>query len=207
MQIGYARVSTKDQNLESQLDHLTKAGCELIFKEKISGAKKERPELQRMLAQLRQGDVVYIYKLDRLGRSMKHLLELVSELEKRGVGLVSLSDSINTTTPQGRLVLNLFASLAEFERDLILERTKAGLESARARGRKGGRRKGLTKEAQQAAMLAEMYYNENKLGVNEIAKRLNISKMTLYSYLRHRGVKIHSKSSAEKNESISADQK
>jgi DNA invertase Pin-like site-specific DNA recombinase len=200
MKIGYARVSTKDQNLESQLDHLTKAECELIFQEKVSGTKKERPELEKMFTQLRKGDVVYIYKLDRLGRSMKHLLEMVAELEKREVGLVSLSDSINTTTPQGRLVLNLFASLAEFERDLIRERTKAGLESARARGRKGGRRKGLSKEAQQAAMLAEMYYNENKLGVNEIAKRLNVSKMTLYSYLRHRGVKIHSKRSLEKKE-------
>lgn len=198
MNIGYARVSTKDQNLESQLDHLTKAGCELIFQEKVSGAKKERPELEKMFAQLRKGDVVYIYKLDRLGRSMKHLLDLVAQLEQKEVGLVSLSDSINTTTPQGRLVLNLFASLAEFERDLIRERTKAGLESARARGRKGGRRKGLSKEAQQAAMLAEMYYNENRLGVNEIAKRLEISKMTLYSYLRHRGVKIHSKRNAEK---------
>jgi DNA invertase Pin-like site-specific DNA recombinase len=200
MKIGYARVSTKDQNLESQLDHLTKAECELIFQEKVSGTKKERPELEKMFTQLRKGDVVYIYKLDRLGRSMKHLLEMVAELEKREVGLISLSDSINTTTPQGRLVLNLFASLAEFERDLIRERTKAGLESARARGRKGGRRKGLTKEAQQAAMLAEMYYNENKLGVNEIAKRLHISKMTLYSYLRHRGVKIYSKRSSGSKE-------
>jgi len=197
MNIGYARVSTKDQNLDSQLDQLTKAGCELIFQEKASGAKKDRPELDRMLGQLRKGDVVYIFKLDRLGRSMKHLLDLVSQLEEKGVGLVSLSDSINTTTPQGRLVLNLFASLAEFERDLIRERTKAGLQSARARGRKGGRQRGLTKEAQQTAMLAEMYYNENKLGVNEIAGRLNISKMTLYSYLRHRGVKIHSKRSLE----------
>lgn len=199
MHIGYARVSTKDQNLESQLDHLTNAGCELIFQEKVSGSKKERPELDRMLSQLRKGDVVYIYKLNRLGRSMKHLLDLVTQLEQKGVGLVSLSDSINTTTPQGRLTLNLFASLAEFERDLIRERTKAGLESARARGRKGGRRKGLSKEAQQAAMLAEMYYNENRLSVNEIAKRLNISKMTLYSYLRHRGVIIHSKRSVQKS--------
>lgn len=200
MHIGYARVSTKDQNLESQLDHLTRAGCELIFQEKVSGARKERPELERMLSQLRKGDVVYIYKLDRLGRSMKHLLDLVAQLEQKEVGLVSLSDSINTTTPQGRLVLNLFASLAEFERDLIRERTKAGLESARARGRKGDRRKGLTKEAQQAAMIAEVYYNENRLGVNEIAKRLNISKMTLYSYLRHRGVKIHSKRNANSSQ-------
>lgn len=119
MKIGYARVSTRDQNLASQLDHLTQAGCEIVFQEKASGAKIERVELEKMLAMLRKGDVVYIDKLDRLGRSMKHLLELVSEFEKREVGLVSLKDSINTTTPQGRLILNLFASLAEFERDII----------------------------------------------------------------------------------------
>jgi DNA invertase Pin-like site-specific DNA recombinase len=142
MDIGYARVSTKDQNLESQLDYLVWAGCELIFQEKVSGSKKERPELDNVLSQLRKGAIVYIYKLDRLGRFIKHLLDLVAQLEQKKVGLVSLSDSINTTTPQGRLVLNLFASLAQFERDLIRERTKAGLESARARGRKGGPRKG-----------------------------------------------------------------
>ena len=190
MLIGYARVSTKDQNLELQWDALTKAGCEMIFQEKASGVKADRPELEKMMSQLRKGDVVCIYKLDRLGRSLKNLLELVAEFEKRGVGLRSLTDSIDTTTPQGRLVLNIFASLAEFERDLIRERTKAGLEAARARGRKGGRRSGLSPEAQKKAMLAEMYYKEEKLGVDEIAKTVGISKMTLYKYLRLRGVKI-----------------
>ena len=193
MKIGYARVSTQDQNLEMQLDALTKVGCERIFQEKASGVKSERPELLAMQQILRQGDVIYIYKLDRLGRSLKHLLEMTSDFEKKGVGLISLNDPIDTTTAQGRLIFNIFACLSEFERDLIRERTKSGLEAARARGRKGGRTRGLSKEAEKTAMLAQTLYNERKLGVNEIAKELTISKMTLYKYLRHRGVQIHSK--------------
>jgi DNA invertase Pin-like site-specific DNA recombinase len=165
MNIGYARVSTRDQNLELQLDVLNKAGCETIFQEKASGATTARPELDRLLASLRKGDTVYIYKLDRLGRSLKHLLDMVAELEFWGVGLVSLTDAINTTSAQGRLVFNLFASLAEFERELIRERT---------------------------AIVAETLYREQQLGVNEIAQRLRISKVRLYKYLRHRGVVIHS---------------
>jgi len=192
MNIGYARVSTRDQNLELQLDALHKAGCETIFQEKASGATTARPELDRLLANLRQGDTVYIYKLDRLGRSLKHLLDMVAELEFRGVGLVSLTDAINTTSAQGRLVFNLFASLAEFERELIRERTHAGLASARARGRVGGRQRGLSEEAERTAIVAETLYREQQLGVNEIAQRLHISKVTLYKYLRHRGVVIHS---------------
>jgi DNA invertase Pin-like site-specific DNA recombinase len=193
VKIGYARVSTQDQNLEMQLDALNKAGCEQIFQEKASGVKSERPELLAMQHILRKGDVIYIYKLDRLGRSLKHLLELTSGFEKRGVGLVSLNDHIDTTTAQGRLIFNIFASLSEFERDLIRERTKSGLEAARARGRKGGRSRGLSKDAERTAMLAQTLYNERKLGVDAIAKELLISKMTLYKYLRHRGVKIHGK--------------
>ncbi|RDB02789.1 recombinase family protein [Runella aurantiaca] len=193
MKIGYARVSTQDQNLEMQIDALTKVGCEQIFQEKASGIKSDRPQLQAMQQMLRQGDVIYIYKLDRLGRSLKHLLEITSDFSKRGIGLVSINDHIDTTTAQGRLIFNIFASLAEFERDLIRERTKSGLEAARARGRKGGRRRGLSKEAEKTAMLAQTLYNERKLGVNEIAADLKISKMTLYKYLRHRGVQIGSK--------------
>ncbi|MEO6285980.1 MAG: recombinase family protein [Dyadobacter sp.] len=194
MKIGYARVSTQDQNLEMQLDALGKAGCEKIFQEKASGIKSDRPHLAAMQQILREGDVIYIYKLDRLGRSLKHLLEMTSDFEKRGIGLVSINDHIDTTTAQGRLIFNIFASLAEFERDLIRERTKSGLEAARARGRKGGRSRGLSKEAEKKAMLAQTLYNERKLGVNEIAADLEISKMTLYKYLRHRGVIINSKS-------------
>jgi len=133
-----------------------------------------------MLASLRKGDTVYIYKLDRLGRSIKHLLDMVAQLEFKGVGLVSLTDAINTTSAQGRLVFNLFASLAEFERELIQERTYAGLAAARARGRVGGRRRGLSDEAERTAIVAETLYKEEQLGVNEIAQRLRISKVTLY---------------------------
>lgn len=193
MKIGYARVSTQDQNLEMQLDALQKAGCEKVFQEKASGIKSDRPQLVAMQQILREGDVIYIYKLDRLGRSLKHLLEMTSDFEKREIGLVSINDHIDTTTAQGRLIFNIFASLAEFERDLIRERTKSGLEAARARGRKGGRRRGLSKEAEKKAMLAQTLYNERKLGVNEIAADLEISKMTLYKYLRHRGIQINGK--------------
>lgn len=190
MKIGYARVSTKDQVLDLQIDALTKDGCELIFKETASGAKTDRPELQKLLNHLRKGDIVVVYKLDRLGRSLKHLLEVVAELNQKEVGIRSINDAIDTTTPQGRLFFNISASFAEFERDLIRERTKSGLEAARARGRKGGRRQGMTKEAEQKAILAETYYKEGKMGVNQIAKEIGISKMTLYKYLRYRGVKI-----------------
>lgn len=193
LKIGYARVSTQDQNLEMQLDALRKAGCQQIFQEKVSGIKSDRPELAAMQRILREDDVVYIYKLDRLGRSLKHLLEIVGEFEKKGAGLVSINDPVNTTTASGRLIFNVFASLAEFERDLIRERTKSGLEAARARGIKGGRRRGISKEAEKTAMLAQTLYSERKLGVNDIAKELSISKMTLYKYLRHRGVIIHGK--------------
>ncbi|RAJ89176.1 DNA invertase Pin-like site-specific DNA recombinase [Larkinella arboricola] len=192
MKIGYARVSTQDQNLELQIDALEKAGCERIYKEKVSGAKRDRQQLEKMLSELRKGDEVYIFKLDRLGRSMKDLLELVNQLQQNGVDLISLQDQINTTTAQGRLTFNIFASLAEFERDLIIERTTAGLKSARARGRVGGRPRGLSDEAQRTAMIAATLYNEQQLGVNELAKRLKISKATLYKYLRHRGVEINS---------------
>ncbi|KOY84331.1 resolvase [bacterium 336/3] len=190
MKIGYARVSTQDQNLNLQTDALKQAGCEKIFEEKVSGAKQSRPELDRMLEQLRKGDVVMVYKLDRLGRSIKHLLELVEVFKNKEVELVSISDNIDTSSIQGRLVFNIFASIAEFERDLIRERTMAGLQAARKRGRIGGRPKGLSDKAQRLALVAEALYKENTLSVNEIAKNLGISKATLYKYLRFRGVQI-----------------
>lgn len=192
MKIGYARVSTKDQQLALQIDALTKAGCETIFTETASGAKTDRVELAKMMAHVRKDDIVVVYKLDRLGRSLKHLLEVVAELQAMKVGIQSISDAIDTTTPQGRLFFNISGSFAEFERDLIRERTKAGLEAARARGRKGGRRSGMTREAEQKAILAETYYREGKMGVNQIAKEIGVSKMTLYKYLRHRKVAISS---------------
>jgi DNA invertase Pin-like site-specific DNA recombinase len=198
MNIGYARVSTRDQNLELRLDALTRAGCELIYQEEVSGARASRPELDQLLSRLRQGDTVYIYKLDRLGRSLKHLLQVVGDLQQQGVGLVSLTDAINTTSAQGQLVFNLFASLAEFERELIRDRTHAGLASARARGRLGGGRRGLSQEAERTAIVAETLYREQQLGVNDIVQRLRISKVTLYKYLRHRGVVIHAHRKAPK---------
>lgn len=192
MKIGYARVSTKDQNVDLQTDCLRQAGCEMIFTEQASGVKADRPELLNLISRLRKGDIVVVYKLDRLGRSLKHLLEVVSLLNDKEVGLLSINDAIDTTTPQGRLFFNISASFAEFERDLIRERTRAGLEAARARGRKGGRRRGMSKEAEQKAMLAEIYYKEGKMGVDDISKEIGISKMTLYKYLRHRNVPIGS---------------
>ena len=190
MKLGYARVSTPDQHFDLQLDALEQAGCEKIYKETISGGAKQRPQLKELLKTLRAGDVLVIWKLDRLGRSLKELVALVNELIEKKVGLQSLNDPIDTTTPQGRLSFNLFASLAEFERDLIRERTQAGLLAARARGRKGGRPKGLSPEAEQTAYAAEALYREGQLGVQQIACKLGISKATLYTYLRVRGVEV-----------------
>ncbi len=140
MKIGYARVSTRDQTPDLQVDALKAAGCERVYQDVASGAKAARPALDELLGQLRNGDVLVIWKLDRLGRSLKHLVELVDRLMKLGVGLVSLNDPVDTTHAQGRFVFNLFASLAEFEREVISERTQAGLSAARARGRVGGDR-------------------------------------------------------------------
>ena len=190
MKFGYARVSTSDQNPDLQIDQLREAGCDEILQETASGARAARPVLDALLQKVRLGDTVIIWKLDRLGRSLKHLVELVNTLMECQVGLVSLHDPIDTTTAQGRLVFNIFASLAEFERDLIIERTQAGLAAARARGRTGGRPKGLSEASEKKAIAAEALYVKGDLSVNEIADNLSISKVTLYRYLRHRGVVI-----------------
>lgn len=190
MKIGYARVSTRDQNLDLQVDALKAAGCERVYRDVASGAKSARPALDELLSQLRAGDVLVIWKLDRMGRSLKHLVELVGKLMERKVGLLSLNDPIDTTSAQGRFVFNLFATLAEFERELIRERTQAGLTAARARGRIGGRPMGLSPQAEATALAAETLYRERKLSVAAIAQKLHVSKSTLYSYLRRRGVEI-----------------
>ena len=190
MILGYARVSTRDQNVALQVDALRAAGCAKVLTEVASGARTDRPVLARLLEDARQGDEVVIWKLDRLGRSLPHLVETVNALSARGIGLKSLNDPIDTTTPQGRLVFNLFASLAEFEKDLIRERTHAGLSAARARGRKGGRPKGLPQKALSTASAAETLYREGKLTTQQIADQLHISKSTLYAYLRYRGVQV-----------------
>jgi len=198
MKFGYARVSTKEQNLDLQIDALKKAGCQEIFHEVVSGAKTKRVELDRLLSTLRKGDILVIWKLDRLGRSLKHLIVLVHQLIEKGIGLQSLNDPVDTTTSQGKLIFNIFACLAEFERDIIRERTQAGLKAARARGRTGGRPKGLSPKAQRKAIAAEALYKEGELSVVEICQNLSISKATLYKYLRHQGVEVSSFSKRQK---------
>ncbi len=180
MKIGYARVSTKDQSLNLQKDALEKTGCEKIYSEQISGTKTDRTKLNEMIKQI------------RLGRSLRDLVNLISKFQDLGVGFKSLQDSIDTTTPTGKLTFHLFAALAEFERDIISERTKAGLASARARGRRGGRPKGLSKKALDKARLAESLYNEKNNSIQEICEYLSISKPTLYRYLRSRGATVGS---------------
>lgn len=184
MKFGYARVSTKDQNLNLQIDAFRKIGCSdtYIYKEEISGASRARPELQKMLTQIREGDIVVVWKLDRLGRSVADLIHLVNEIQGKGAGFISLQDNIDTTTPHGKLTFHIFAAFAEFEREIIRERTNAGLASARARGRKGGRPPGLSKEALVKAAAATSLYQQ-KMSVAEICATLSISKKTFYKYL------------------------
>ncbi len=184
MKIGYARVSTKDQNLDLQLDALQNSGCEKIFQEKQS-AVKERPELDQMINHLRSGDVVIVWKLDRLGRSLKHLVDLMSLFRGKDVEFISLNDNIDTTTVQGRLIFNLFASFAEFERELIRERTIAGLKAAREKGRVGGRKKGLNEEQKKTAYAAFQLSQYLDLSVSEILKIIKVSKATYYRYLKY----------------------
>jgi len=190
MKIGYARVSTQEQSLALQLDALRKAGCRQVYEEVLSGARVERPVLQAMLTHLREGDVLLIWKLDRLGRSLRHLIEVVTDLDQRRIGFKSLQENLDTTTSSGKLVFHMFGALAEFERDLIRERTHAGLTAARARGRRGGRPRGLSTQAEATALAVETLYREGQLSVRQIAEKLNIAKSTLYVYLRSRGVPI-----------------
>ena len=190
MKIGYARISTRAQNLDLQIDALKKAGCEKIYKDIISGSLSNRPALDQLLNYVNKNDVIIIWKLDRLGRSLKNLVDLINTLNEKEVGLKSINDPVDTTTAQGRLIFNIFGSLAEFERELIKERTLAGLEAAREKGNIGGRPKGLTKKAQNIALTAEYLYKEEKLSVNEILDQLAIGRATLYRYLRYRNVPV-----------------
>ncbi len=184
MNLGYARVSTGDQNLKLQTDALVKAGCEKIFEEKISGARADRPKLQEAIAFAREGDVIVAWRLDRLGRSLKDLLSLVDTLQERGIGFMSLTENLDTTSPGGRLIFSVFGAIAEFERDLIRERTTAGLAAARARGRTGGRPRTLT-DAQVAA--AKAMLSDPRITVAEVAKHLGASRATVYRALPRGG--------------------
>ena len=181
MLIGYARVSMDDQNLDLQEDALAKAGCEKIFTDQITGRSVLRPGLEKMMEILRQGDMLIVWRLDRLGRSLSHLIELVSQLDEKKVGFVSLTESIDTTTSSGKLIFHIFGALAEFERNLCLERTLAGLEAARARGRLGGRPCALNAKQQEVAV---QLYRERKHSIKEICRIMGISKPTLYSYVK-----------------------
>jgi DNA invertase Pin-like site-specific DNA recombinase len=186
MRVGYARVSTADQSPDLQLDALRRAGCEKIYTEKASGAKADRPELARVLDDvLRSGDVLVVWKLDRLARSLKKLITTAEDLETRGVGLVSLTESIDTTTPGGVLVFHVFGAIAQFERALIRERTAAGLAEARRRGRKGGRPSAFKAEGDITAARALM--KEGKIPVRDVAKRMGVSVATLYRHVGKRG--------------------
>jgi DNA invertase Pin-like site-specific DNA recombinase len=178
--VGYARVSTADQDLALQLDALAAAGCAPVFEDRASGARADRPGLRAALDYAREGDVLVTWKLDRLGRSMPHLIDTVAALERRGVGFRSLTEAIDTTTPGGRLVFHLFAALGQFERDLLRERTRAGLAAAAARGRTGGRRPVVT--GQKFRRARELV--AKGLSVREAAIRLKVGKTALYEALR-----------------------
>ena len=177
MNIGYARVSTQDQNLDLQNDALKAAGCENIYTDKMSGAKKNRPGLEEILGFIRKGDTLVVWKLDRLGRSLKHLIQVLNQLDERGVYFKSIQESLDTSTPGGKLIFHVFGALAEFERDIIRERTMAGLAAARARGRKGGRPRKLSKKQVE---MAKKLMNDPTISIGEICRTMGVSKATLY---------------------------
>ena len=180
MLIGYARISTDDQNLDLQRDALKNAGCETIYEDTISGAKAARPGLDSVLEYARESDVIVVWRLDRLSRSLKDLIEMVSLLDSKGIGLKSIHESIDTSSSTGKLIFHIFGALAEFERNLIRERTHAGLQAARSRGRVGGRPKALDGNKRE---LAVKLYDDKKHSIKEICTMMNISKPTLYKYI------------------------
>lgn len=182
MFIGYARVSTAEQHLRMQEDALRDAGCEDLFSDTASGVKTARPGLEEALSHLRQGDVLVVWKLDRLGRSLPHLIQTVKDLNDKGIGFKSLQENIDTTTSGGQLIFHIFGALAEFERELIRERTKAGLKAARVRGKLGGRPPTLSSYD---IKKLKKHYDKGDLSVNEICKLFNITKPTLYRYLKN----------------------
>jgi DNA invertase Pin-like site-specific DNA recombinase len=180
MLIGYARVSTQDQTLDLQRNALHKANCEQIFTDTVSGTKARRPGLEEALSHLRSGDTLVVWQLDRLGRSLRHLIDTVTSLQEQDIGFKSLTENIDTTTSGGKLVFHIFGALAEFEREIIRERTKAGLLAARSRGRKGGRQYKLTNK--QLEIARQLY--AGKTPVNEICQTLGISRATFYRHVK-----------------------
>jgi DNA invertase Pin-like site-specific DNA recombinase len=191
MILGYVRVSTKEQNIDLQLDSLKNAGVEKFFIDKIS-AVKERPELENLLEFVRHGDTVVVWKLDRMARSLKHLISIVERLKDKGVYFISVTELIDTTTPLGQFFLHITGAFAELDRNLIIERTNAGLKAARERGRIGGRKKGLSDDARKKAKALKKIYeaSDRTMTIQDICKMLGIGKATLYRYLRAENVKI-----------------
>lgn len=183
MKVGYSRISTNDQNLVMQHDALKSSGCEELFSDIASGAKTERPGLEQALSFLREGDTLVVWRLDRLGRSIQHLIQTIQLLSSRGIGFKSLQENIDTTTTGGKLVFHIFSALAEFERDLIRDRTNAGLKAARVRGKLGGRPPLL--DNRQIDRLIELY-EEKRSSVNEICKIFGISRPSFYNYINKR---------------------
>lgn len=182
--LGYARVSTQDQDASLQLDALKVAGCIKVFTDKASGSLDRRPQLDRLLDQLRPGDTIVVWRLDRLGRSLKHLIQLIEDLSEKGVGFRSLNEGMDTSTAGGKLIFSIFGALAEFERSIIRERTVAGLAAARARGRVGGRPSVMTPEK---IRVARQLYEARELTVEEIAKTVGVSRKTVYRHLTAEG--------------------
>ena len=176
---GYARVSTEQQSLDRQLDALKQYGCDIIFNEKMTGTKRDRPELEKLLDRLTDGDTVVVAELSRLGRSTKDLIELTELFQSKGVHLVSLKESIDTSTPAGKLLFTLMSAIAQFEQDVIADRTREGLKAARARGRVGGRPKVNTDAIKKAVKL----YHTNQYSIKEIEELTGVKKSTLYRYL------------------------
>lgn len=181
MLVGYSRVSTSDQSLNSQIDKLKEYGCEKIFTDVVSGAKSERSGLKEMLEYLRENDTVVVFRLDRLGRGLRDLIDIINTLKSKNIHFKSITENIDTTTPAGQLIFHITGAFAEFERNIIRERTKAGLESARARGRKGGR---PTKITEEKIKMAKLLHSDTSLSIGDILKQMNIKRGLFYKMLK-----------------------
>ena len=193
MIFGYARVSTSEQNLDLQLDAFLKEGIDKknIYTDKVSSSKEERKSLSKLLEYAREGDTIVVWKLDRLARSLIHFTNFINQLNEKGIKFRSITEPFLDTTDKSshsKFIVNLFAALSQLERDIIIERTKAGLASAKARGKVFGAPKGLSKKNQQKAIICEQYFKEGKLTVSEICDRVDVSRATYYKYLRIRGL-------------------
>ncbi len=203
MRYGYARVSTQEQSLSLQLDALHSYGVDQVYEEKVSGKNKFKPVLDDLMAQLKSGDQLVVWKLDRLGRRTSELMILQESLEKRNISLISLTESLDTSTPIGKFAFHILCCVAEMERNIISERTRAGLNSAKAQGRIGGRKPGLTPQSQKRAKLAVTEYikykHDKTKTINDICNSVGVSRATLYKYLRIEGIEIDRKKTNDEN--------